>query len=78
MVFIIGYVFGNFSKSKSLTTLTKVAAVSAIVLFIATNVFAFRFNGWRNQNGHGHYNCARDSGDATWHNRSVQDSLQSK
>ena len=44
MVFIIGYVFGNFSKKPVLTTLTKVAAVLVIVLFISAT--AFRFGGW--------------------------------
>ncbi|HTE26167.1 hypothetical protein [Flavitalea sp.] len=47
MVFIIGYVFGNFSKSKTLTRFTKVAAILAIILFIATNIFAFRSANWR-------------------------------
>lgn len=42
MVFIIGYVFGGFSKKRSLTTLTKVAAILAIVLFIATNAMLTR------------------------------------
>lgn len=51
MVFIIGYTFGNFSKSKSLTTLTKVAAILAIVLFISANAFTMRFGNWR----HGGY-----------------------
>lgn len=35
MVFIIGYVFGNFSKNSTLAILSKVAVVAAIVLFIA-------------------------------------------
>lgn len=78
MVFIIGYVFGNFSKSRSLTTLTKIATVLSIVLFIATSAFAFRFNGWRNHNRYGHYNCAWNSNDSTWHNSNVHDSLQNK
>ena len=54
MVFIIGYVFGNFSKKPQLVAITKVASILAIVLFISANVFFFRFNGrhgyqqWRN------------------------------
>jgi hypothetical protein len=44
MVFIIGYVFGNFSRSATLTTITKVASILAIVLFISANIFLFRFN----------------------------------
>ena len=64
MVFITGYVFGSFSKSKTLTVLTKIATILAIVLFISANAFFFRFSGagrgWR-----GHYNahgyCVKDS-----------------
>ncbi len=55
MVFIIGYVFGNFSKKPQLVTITKVASILAIVLFISANIFFFRFNG-RHANYHG-YNC---------------------
>lgn len=47
MVFIIGYVFGNFSRKKSLTSITKVSAILAIVLFISTSVAAFRSGTWR-------------------------------
>ena len=48
MIFILGYVFGNFSASRTLTTITKVASVLAIVLFIASNIFFARFGrGWR-------------------------------
>ncbi|MBL7696534.1 MAG: hypothetical protein JNK79_00175 [Chitinophagaceae bacterium] len=53
MVFILGYVFGNFSRSKSLTTITRIASVVAIVLFIAANALLFRFAGWRHGE-HGH------------------------
>lgn len=42
MVFIIGYIFGGFSKKKSLTSLTKIAAILVIVLFIAANIFFVR------------------------------------
>ena len=63
MVFIIGYVFGNFSKSLALRRITRVAAILAIVLFILSNVLTMRFawgihrdgfpdRGWCNQ----HYN----------------------
>jgi len=45
MVFIIGYVFGNFSKNATLKKITKAAAILAIVLFIFTNVASFRFGG---------------------------------
>jgi hypothetical protein len=37
MVFIIGYVFGGFSKKTSLTLITKIAAVLIVILFIAAN-----------------------------------------
>jgi hypothetical protein len=47
MVFVIGYVFGNFSRKRSLTRITKVAAILAIVLFTATSVAAFRSGTWR-------------------------------
>ena len=56
MVFIIGYVFGGFSKRPVLARITKVSAILAIVLFIGMNVammrFAFghhngRYGGWR-------------------------------
>jgi hypothetical protein len=39
MVFIIGYVFGNFSKNATPRTITKFASILAPVLFIAANVF---------------------------------------
>jgi hypothetical protein len=56
MVFIIGYVFGSFSKNPALTFITKVAAVLAIVLFISTSVLSFRAGGWR-QGTEGNYQC---------------------
>ena len=64
MVFIIGYVFGNFSKSTTLTTITKFASILAIVLFITSNVFLIRFGGWRHGNfnhQYGFYSCQKDS-----------------
>jgi hypothetical protein len=58
MVFIIGYVFGGFSRSATLTTITKIASILAIVLFIATNVFLFRGMMWRNRHlAAGHHAC---------------------
>lgn len=70
MVFIIGYVFGNFSKSKSLTTITRVASIVAIVLFISANIFLFRYGRWR----HGG-TAARQHWEMQCHQ---QDSLDSK
>jgi len=52
MVFIIGYVFGNFSAKPALRTITKIASILAIVLFISANIFFFRFAVWN----HGNYN----------------------
>jgi uncharacterized membrane protein len=57
MVFIIGYVFGGFSKKPALAAITKVAVILSIVLFIASNILAFRFGGWRHRNG-GKYECS--------------------
>ena len=51
MVFVIGYVFGSFSKNVALTRLTKAAVIVSIVLFIFTNIALFRAGGWR----HGRY-----------------------
>jgi hypothetical protein len=48
MVFILGYVFGNFSKNARLVRVTKVAAVFLVISFIASNILFFRWNnGWR-------------------------------
>ena len=65
MVFIIGYVFGNFSKSATLATITKVASILAIVLFISANIFFFRLGGWRNGNFNGKGNCGWYQKDST-------------
>lgn len=46
MIFIIGYVFGNFSKNATLTVLTKIASILAIILFITANIYSVRTNGW--------------------------------
>lgn len=43
MVFIIGYVFAGFSKNPGLVVLTKIAAILAVVLFIAINGLLMRF-----------------------------------
>jgi hypothetical protein len=56
MVFVIGYIFGNFSKRKGLATISKVAAILAIVMFIAANGILMRFGGWHRV-GQNHYNC---------------------
>lgn len=53
MVFIIGYVFGGFSKKPALRTITKVASILVIVLFIAANVLLTRMaiRHWNNDPG---------------------------
>ena len=58
MVFIIGYVFGNFSRSPVLTTITKFAAVLAILLLFPANIFFFRSGGWHQRNYGGSNVCA--------------------
>ncbi|MET3877649.1 MULTISPECIES: hypothetical protein [Chitinophaga] len=58
MVFIIGYVFGGFSKKPSLRTITKIASILVIVLFIAANVILTRM-AIRQWNGNGHW-CDRN------------------
>jgi hypothetical protein len=57
MVFIIGYVFGSFSQNATLRTITKVATILAIVLFISTNILAFRTGGWRYGYRGNHHQC---------------------
>lgn len=52
MVFIIGYVFGGFSKRPVLAKFARIASILVIVLFISSGVFFFRGGGWR----HGAYN----------------------
>ncbi|MBB6112404.1 hypothetical protein SAMN05421821_11865 [Mucilaginibacter lappiensis] len=53
MVFIIGYVFGGFSKKSALTSITKVAAILVIILFVATNML-FMINRFEYFRGKGH------------------------
>ncbi|MGF7039611.1 hypothetical protein [Mucilaginibacter lappiensis] len=52
MVFIIGYIFGGFSKKPALANITKVAAILVIVLFIASNAIIMRnsFGHFRGKN----------------------------
>jgi hypothetical protein len=65
MVFILGYVFGNFSKSRTLTRITKVASVLAIALFIVGNIFLLRSGGWRHGNYNLRSNCHVSQQDST-------------
>ncbi len=55
MVFILGYIFGPFSKNKTLAILSRIATILAIVLFITINIFAWRNNG-RYHRGYYHNN----------------------
>jgi hypothetical protein len=72
MVFIIGYVFGSFSKRPVLTSITKVATILAIVLFISTSVMSFRGGGWR-RGPDGKYQCGFYQKDSTaTHQRQIQ------
>ncbi|KAA2238493.1 hypothetical protein F0L74_19920 [Chitinophaga agrisoli] len=72
MVFIIGYVFGPFAKKRTLTVFARIAAILVIVLFIATNIFAFRLNrGYAGHHSrydrHCWYDGPRNSADSTYH-----------
>lgn len=65
MVFIIGYVFGNFSKSATLTRFARVASILVILLFISANIFMFRAGRWMSDHRyHHHYG---------WHDRDSLD-----
>jgi hypothetical protein len=55
-VLIIGYVFGNFSRNRTLTRLTKVGSILALVMYIGMNIFFARFafrNGARQHAAYG-------------------------
>jgi hypothetical protein len=65
MVFVIGYVFGNFSRNATLTTITRVASILAIVLFISANIFLFRFGVWHRGNFNGKNYCGWVQRDTT-------------
>lgn len=42
MVFIIGYIYGPFSRRRGLTVAARVAAIAIIFAFIMMNILAFR------------------------------------
>ena len=68
MVFIFGYVFGNFSKNRTLVTITKVAAILSLVLFLSTNIFLFRARNWNDgYRHHHHYACYDEPRDSVEH-----------
>ncbi|MBV8251026.1 MAG: hypothetical protein JO154_00340 [Chitinophaga sp.] len=51
MVFVIGYVFGNFASQPVLAGITKVAVILGIVAFIAVNIILMRMAWHRNADG---------------------------
>lgn len=59
LVFIIGYVFGNFSKSKALTAITRIASIVLVVSVFATGFLFFRV-GKSARRGHINYNEMHD------------------
>lgn len=61
MVFIVGYIFGGFSKKRSLTRLTKIATILIILVFIATNIFFMRQAFHRANGGHFSGTCVEQS-----------------
>lgn len=65
MVFIIGYIYGSFSKKRSLTVLARVAAILVIVLFIGSNLFFLRSRGWGPGYAHGKAHCGYYLKDST-------------
>jgi hypothetical protein len=64
MVFVIGYVFGNFSRNRALTMLSRIATVLVIVLIFASSFFALRFRRWNPQEAAHRYGCYHDAGDS--------------
>ena len=48
IVFIIGYIFGGFSKKPVLKTLSRVAAILVIVAFVFMNISIGRSRGFHN------------------------------
>ncbi len=69
MVFIIGYVFGDFSAKPALKTITKIASIVLIILFIAFNAFTFRTHGGYSHWPDSHWRSAtpcKDTMARTW------------
>ena len=65
MVFIIGYVFGGFSKKPVLTRFARIASILVIVLFVSTGAFFFRFGGWRHGAYYNNHVCSYYQKDST-------------
>jgi hypothetical protein len=64
MIFIIGYVFGNFSKNPALKVITRVASILVIISFIATNIFLFHSGGRHRNYYHWRNDCRYDHTDS--------------
>lgn len=72
IVFIIGYVFGGFAKRKSLRTITRIAAITLIIVFIALNILIVgshrgRFNCPWNHQSEQHRHAPYSAKDARGH-----------
>ena len=65
MIFVLGYIFGNFSKTKTLTVISKIASVLLIVLFIFSSSMSARFGRWDGQGRRPHQNCESVAQDST-------------
>ncbi len=65
MVFIIGYIYGSFSKKPALTTLARISAILVIVLFIGSNLFFLRFGSRHYGYAHGKGYCGYYHKDST-------------
>jgi hypothetical protein len=64
MVFIIGYVFGNFSARPALRRITRVAAILLIILFISSNFLLLRGRRWHDDRFMHRENCGWHQGDS--------------
>ena len=65
MVFIIGYIYGSFSRKRTLTTLARISAILVIVLFIGSNLFFLRSGRWQYRHVYHHGYCDHYRQDST-------------
>ena len=65
LVFILGYVFGNFSRNRTLTRITKVASIVLVVLFIGMNIAFGRFAARHGMRQHAAWGCEYQHADST-------------
>ena len=68
LVFILGYVFGNFSRNRTLTRITKVASIVLVVLFIGMNIAFGRFAARHGMRQHAAWGCQYQKADSTIRN----------